>query len=124
MRRFLSAACLLAIACSGPVWVNPTAAGARVRVTNNQEIVRGCEFLGNVAGTGFYGPDEAIAIMQNETAELGGNVVFVTYQGSGRNQNARGEAYRCADVPQARPRETSSLSWCFWPPSRSAARHV
>ena len=81
--------------------MKPTPAGARVRVTNNQEIVRGCDFLGNVAGTGFYGPDEAIAIMQNKSAELGANVVFITYQGSGRNQNARGEAYHCADVPQA-----------------------
>lgn len=90
---------VLEISCSGPVWVKPTAAGERVRVTNNQEIVRGCGFLGSVAGTGFYGPDEAIAIMQNKTAGLGGNVVFVTYQGSGRNQNARGEAYRCANVP-------------------------
>jgi len=93
----------LGIGCSGPIWVKPTEAGARVRVTNNPEIARGCEFKGNVIGTGFYGPDEAIAIMQNKTAELGGNVVFVTYQGTGKNQNARGEAYRCADVP-ASPR--------------------
>ena len=92
---------VLAISCSGPVWVKPTAAGERVRVTNNQEIIRGCDFLGNVIGTGFYGPDEAIAIMQNKTAELGGNIVFVTYQGSGKNQNARGEAYRCAGVPSS-----------------------
>ena len=77
--------------------------GARVRVTNNQEIIRGCEFHGNVIGTGFWGPDEAIAIMQNKTAELGGNVVFVTFQGTGKNQTARGEAYRCDGVPQAHP---------------------
>jgi hypothetical protein len=90
---------VLSLGCSGPVWVKPTPAGIRVRVTNNQEIIRGCEFRGNVIGTGFWGPDEAIAIMQNKAAELGGNIVFVTYQGSGKNQNARGEAYRCADMP-------------------------
>jgi hypothetical protein len=99
LTALLAGGLLLASACSGPVWVKPTPAGAKVRVTNIPDVVRGCDFRGNVTGTGFYGPDEAIAIMQNKTAELGGNVVFVSFQGTGKSQNARGEAYSCPQIP-------------------------
>lgn len=88
------AALLLLPSCSGPVWVKPTDEGAKVRVTSNTEAVRGCELLGPVVGTGFYGTDDAIAILQNKTAGMKGNVVFVVVQPT-KGTGARGEAYRC-----------------------------
>jgi hypothetical protein len=88
------------LSCSGPVWVKPTTAGDKVRVTSNAEAVRGCNLLGPVIGTGFYGPDDAIAILQNKTAEMGGDVVFVVVQ-PGRGTGARGEAYRCGSPSAA-----------------------
>lgn len=68
-------------------------------MTNNADAVRGCRLLGPVIGTGFYGNDDAISILQNKTAEMGGDLVFVVVQPS-RGSGARGEAYRCEGVSQ------------------------
>lgn len=99
-RRCVGLFALAVLSCSGPVWVKPTPAGERVRVTSNTDAVRGCKLLGPVIGTGFYGTDDAIAILQNKTAELGGDLVFVVVQPS-RGTGARGEAYRCVGAPSA-----------------------
>ena len=73
--------------------------GAQVRITSNPEIVRECKFLGNVkstsgwggsAGTGLAGSNTEKSL-QNSTADLGGNVLFVISSGI----HASGEAYYC-----------------------------
>ena len=86
---------------SGANWVKNTPEGAKVRVTSNPTVVTGCTFLGNVTGTGFYGPDESIVIVQNKTAELKGDTVFVaeTDLGGLHGRGLRGEAYLCKQGP-------------------------
>lgn len=90
--------------------VTTTAAGSRVRVTSNPDVVKGCEFLGNVkatsgwggpAGTGLAGSNTE-KTLQNKTAQLSGNIVFVVASGI----HASGEAYRCA--APSRPRGPTS----------------
>ncbi len=95
-RLILGGAAILAaifVGCSGPVWVKPTPAGEKVRVTNSPPS-SDCKLLGPVIGTGFYGPDDSIAIVQNKTAELGGNVVVIITPPS-KATGTRGEAYSC-----------------------------
>lgn len=82
-----------------PACVSTTPRGAEVRVTGNPDAVKGCEFLGNVKATStFHGAAGGLAssntekTLQNKTAALGGNVVFVVSSGV----HASGEAYRCA----------------------------
>jgi hypothetical protein len=79
--------------------VSTTPAGEKVRVTSNPDVVKGCRFLGNVkatsgwggsAGTGLAGSNTE-KTLQNKTADLGGNVVFIVSSGI----HASGEAYRC-----------------------------
>jgi hypothetical protein len=85
--------------------------GAKVRVTSNPDVVKGCQFLGNVkatsgwggpAGTGL-GTSNTEKTLQNKTAKLGGNVLFIISSGV----HATGEAYRCpasaANPPAAKP---------------------
>lgn len=83
-----------------------TPAGQRVRITVNSDVVRGCEFVGNVkASSGWGGPgggnigeDQVQTKMQNEAAELGGNVLFLTSNkagGYGGSSRGIGEAYKC-----------------------------
>lgn len=94
--RVLSVAVLLSLLL-GCVSLSP--AGAQVRITSNPEVVRGCKFLGNIkstsgwggaAGTGLAGSNTEKAL-QNQTANLGGNVAFVVSSGI----HASGEAYNC-----------------------------
>jgi hypothetical protein len=81
--------------------------GSQVRVTSNPDAVRGCQFLGNVkatsgwggsAGTGLAGSNTEKSL-QNKTADLGGNVLFVVSSGI----HASGEAYRCQTSPVPTP---------------------
>jgi hypothetical protein len=82
--------------------VSLTPAGEKVRVTSNPDVVKGCTFLGNVKATsGFSGPGETglgtsntEKTLQNKTAALGGNVLFLTAPGV----HATGEAYACQDA--------------------------
>ena len=99
-------ALLLACAALFLSCVSTTPQGAKVRVTSNSDVVRGCEFLGNVkatsgwggpAGTGLAGSNTE-KTLQNKTAERGGNVLFIVASGI----HASGEAYRCAS-PSAMP---------------------
>lgn len=98
MFRRLAALVLSTLAMLSCVTTTPS--GSRVRVTSNPDVVKGCEFLGNVkatsgwggsAGTGLAGSNTE-KTLQNKTAALGGNVVFVVASGI----HASGEAYRCA----------------------------
>jgi hypothetical protein len=83
-----------------------TAQGKLVRVTSNPDVVRGCKFVGNVkASSGWGGPaggnmgeDQVQTKLQNETAEMGGNVLYLTSNragGYGGSSRGIGEAYRC-----------------------------
>jgi hypothetical protein len=72
-----------------------------VRVTNNPDVVRGCEFLGNVKAMSGWGGSAAGGLaarnieetLKQRTHDLGGNVVYII-----QNETSRGtgEAYRCA----------------------------
>ena len=92
----------LAIVATGCVSLTPE--GQRVRITNNPDVVRGCEFVGNLrSGSmlgGGVGEERAQVDMQNETARLGGNVLYLTSSYGGANMGAgawsSGEAYRCS----------------------------
>jgi len=73
--------------------VSVTPEGAQVRVTNNLDVVRGCEFVGNVKDLSAYvDGDESLKRMLNDAGRLGGNVLYLDPQiGALR----LGEVYRC-----------------------------
>ena len=74
-----------------------------VRVTSNPDVVRGCQFLGNVSdegvmfGTSKTSPAERVNnMLRVKTAALGGNVVMLSATGETRSTvTASGEAYKC-----------------------------
>jgi len=91
---------ILILLLAGCVTARPEA--QRVRVTNNPEIVRPCEFLGNVRalslmGSGGIGRHNIEETLKQRTHELGGNVVYIVDQTSGREDigSGIGEAYSC-----------------------------
>ena len=84
---------------------------ARVRVTGNSDVVRGCEFIGNAkvrsilgGSTAAAAEDELVAKLRNEAAGMGGNVVYMP---STNTQSAvatgRAEIYRCPTGTPAVP---------------------
>lgn len=83
--------------------VSTTPGGERVRVTSNPDVVKGCKFLGNVKATSGWGGSAGTGLassntektLQNKTAALGGNVVYVVASGI----HASGEAYACQLAP-------------------------
>lgn len=96
MKRVLSLAAAFALSAC----VSTTPQGAKVRVTGNPDVVKACRFLGNVKATStFHGGAAGLAgsntekTLQNKTASLGGNVLFVVASGI----HASGEAYRCEE---------------------------
>jgi hypothetical protein len=103
MSRF---AFLLSCAVIVSACVSTTPQGAKVRVTSNPDVVKPCQFLGNVKATSGWGGSGGTGLagsntektLQNKTASLGGNVVFVVASGI----HASGEAYRC-DGPLTTP---------------------
>ena len=95
---------LLGIALVGCVSLTPE--GKRVRITSNPAAVKGCTFLKNVRSTSTLSSNaEGLAAsanektLQNDTAALGGNVLYVISSG----RHASGEAYRC-DEPTPAPK--------------------
>jgi hypothetical protein len=90
--------CASALLVFGCVSANPEA--QKVRVTNNPDVVRGCEFLGNVKAMSGWGGSAGGGIaaanieetLKERTHALGGNVVFMVANASSRGT---GEAYRC-----------------------------
>lgn len=87
--------------------VSTTPAGEKVRVTSNPDVVKGCKFLGNVKATSGWGGSAGTGLagsitektLQKETADAGGNVVFIVSSGI----HASGEAYRCEVAARAVP---------------------
>jgi uncharacterized protein YbjQ (UPF0145 family) len=70
------------------------AAAARVRVTNDREIARGCAFVGMAS-------DDSMKDLQEKAARLGGDVAVVTMQtqeASGRGVAFRYVTYTTAEV--------------------------
>jgi hypothetical protein len=70
-----------------------TPEGAQVRVTDNLEVVRGCEFIGNVKYLSDYvDGDETLVRMLNDAGRLGGNVLYLDTRIGALHM---GEVYRC-----------------------------
>ena len=92
--------CFFLTACAT---VSLTAAGEKVRVTKNPDVVAGCQYIDQVeGGEKFFGgataEENAMRRLKNNTAEMGGNVVFLnTYEVSdtGAGAKMRGEVYHC-----------------------------
>ncbi len=93
--------CLTVVGCAS---LSPEGRG--VRVTTNPDVVRGCEFVANIKGkSGWGGPaggnigeDQVQTKMQNETAKIGADVLFLTSNkagGYGGSSRGVGEAYNC-----------------------------
>ena len=109
LQRPMNVLLLASIAFCLPSCVSVTAAGEKVRVTANPDVVRGCEFLTNLSSTsGWGGPAGTAggtanneATLRNDTAARGGNVLYLLQSGV----HATGEAYRC---PPATPAATKS----------------
>jgi hypothetical protein len=103
MRRLVAVVGLLVL----PACVSLTPEGEKVRVTNNPDVVRGCEFISNVTATSGWGGSAGTAggtanteaTLRNKTAKAGGNTLFLTTAGT----HASGEAYRCSP-PSAPPK--------------------
>lgn len=80
--------------------ISASPAAQKVRITQNPEAVKGCRFLGNVKATSGWGgaamsgvgAHNAEVALQEKTAKLGGDVVFVVASGT----HASGEAYDCS----------------------------
>ena len=104
MRTLTLVAMLAVSAC-----VSTTPAGERVRVTSNPDVVKSCKFLGHVKATSGWGASAGTGLagsntektLQNKTAALGGNVVFVVASGI----HASGEAYACEATPQSQDKQ-------------------
>jgi uncharacterized protein YbjQ (UPF0145 family) len=85
--------------------------GKDVRVTSNPEVVRGCQFLGEVKGGeymlgGSYlqevAEENAYVDLKNKAGQMGANVVLFMSQTTNRSGSAaRGEAYRCPKPSEA-----------------------
>lgn len=103
MRKIAVLTCV-SILVTGCASLSPE--GQRVRVTVNPDVVRGCEFVGNVktssgwggSAAGNMGEDQVQIKLQNETAKLGGNVLFLTSnEAGGATARGIGEAYKCTN---------------------------
>ena len=97
----------LALVFASVSCISASPAAEKVRITSNPDVVRGCQFLGNVkatsgwggqAGTGIGSNNTEVALRE-KTAKLGGDVVFVVASGV----KATGEAYRCVGAAEAPP---------------------
>lgn len=94
-----------------------TPAGQQVRVTENDTVVQGCEYLGSVRASdrlngGLVGASTAEnnveKRLQNQAAEKGGDTVLMKVHDAGMSgASARGEVYRCAGkgAPAPSPKE-------------------
>ena len=77
-----------------------------MRITRNPEVVKGCQFLGNVkeSFSSSKGWGVLAAAPENtlwkKTAALGGNTLFIV---SSSEYRALGEAYNCSGVDPNQP---------------------
>lgn len=93
-----------------------TPAGQQVRVTENDTVVQGCEYLGSVRASdrlngGLVGAATAEnnveKRLQNQAAEKGGDTVLMKVHDAGMSgASARGEVYRCAGKVAPSPAPT------------------
>lgn len=73
----------------------------KVRVTNNAEVVKGCEFLGNVNAMSGWGGTSGSGIaahnieetMKERAFKLGADTVYIV---GNAGSKGTGEAYRCS----------------------------
>lgn len=87
------------------VTVGLTPEGARVRMTSNPDVVRGCSYIGQVQGTdhmngGLSGQgaaeENAMREVRNRAAKIGADTVHLVTSTTGFSGAAvRGEAYIC-----------------------------
>jgi hypothetical protein len=89
--RKIGAAFLLLGVTAACTTVTPE--GGDVRLTNNPDAVKGCQFLANINTVGWSSSEKAF---RREVVKAGGNVGFITHI-----QGIRyiGEAYRCPSPP-------------------------
>jgi uncharacterized lipoprotein YmbA len=113
MKNLLPLAALLALtACT-----SLTPAGQQVRVTENDTVVQGCQYLGSVRASdrlngGLVGASTAETNvekrLQNQAAEKGGDTVLMKVHDAGTSgASARGEVYRCAGKGGSAPQKPS-----------------
>jgi hypothetical protein len=82
--------------------------GARVRLTNNPDVVKDCTFIANVKGKsgwggaagGSIGEGQVETKMKNQTAKIGGNTLYLISSKSEFASWGVGEAYRCPELRQ------------------------
>ena len=97
LKTFLALVGIIPVGCT----VATTQAGQSVRLTSNPEVVRGCQFLGNVTGssvlTGRWvqqaGAEDAQNDLKEKVAAQGGNTAFVDANNGASGVTA--EAYSC-----------------------------
>jgi hypothetical protein len=92
--------CLLVLAMIALVsgCVSTSREAENVRVTTNPDVVKGCEFLGNVSSTSGWGGPLGTGLgsantekdLRNKAARMGGNILFLSSSGV----HASGEVYR------------------------------
>lgn len=92
----------LCLGFAGCVSITPQ--GEKVRTTTNPDVVRECKYLGPVKthGSGWRGGLAAAnteKTIRNNTAKMGGNVVYVVTSG----EQSTGDAYRCPERADSKP---------------------
>ena len=101
----------LVLAISAAYCATANQEGARVRVTRNSDVVRGCAFVGNANASSLWGgstagiaEDELVAKLQNSAAAMGGNVLYLTSTHSQSTiATGRAEVYLCSTRTTAAP---------------------
>jgi hypothetical protein len=83
--------------------VSHSPGASAVRLTNNPEVVKNCTFIANVSGTSGWGGAAGQSIgarqvetkMKNQTAQMGGNTLYLVSTKGGFTPRGVGEAYHC-----------------------------
>ena len=81
--------------------------GAAVLVVSDPEVVRGCAFLGRVNQTTTEGEPAGVGVLQQRTAEIGGNTLLLRAGGTGEAWNCSGSFH--AYAPPVEPSPTRSI---------------
>ena len=119
MKLKTTVALALALSLGGCVALTPQ--GKEVRITEDENVVKGCQYLGSVRAAdrlngGVLGQDIADrnveGRLQNRAAEKGGDTVLMKMHSSGiSGASGRGEVYRCTGsvvVPPLTPSPPSN----------------
>ena len=92
----VASACLIGlvlVGCAKTMSDEEKANAARVRITNNPELTRGCTFVGMAS-------DDDMQDLQRKAFRLGGNIALVTFQSQRASPYSlqtytTAEVYRC-----------------------------